>query len=393
MMLRCIWTKRVALVAVLVMHSTFLWAQSASERLAVERATTGDAPADPGPLATDISGRLTHQDIRHVVTKVADWQLRVAEPKFNAQWTFAALYDGLLAASRTTGDPRYRDAVKSFAESRNWKLLDARFPHADDMALGQAYLDLYLTEPVGERKPEQIADVKRVLDRLVARPDDPAKDLWWWCDALFMAPPVLARMYVATGDKKYLEYMDREWDVTTGHLYNKTDHLYFRDSHYFTQKESNGRNLYWSRGNGWVLGALVKILEVLPKDDPHRADYVELLKEMCTELASIQSADGLWRSGLLNADGYDMPEVSGSSFFVYAMAYGVREGFLEKKHFMPVIEKGWSGLLHHVYADGRLGSIQPIDAKPGKFPASASSVFGVGGFLLAGFELDKLATK
>ena len=75
---------------------------------------------------------------------MADWQLARAEPIFSQQWTYAALYDGLLAASKTTGDPRYHDAVVKMAARFDWKLLDARFPHADDMALGQSYMDLYL---------------------------------------------------------------------------------------------------------------------------------------------------------------------------------------------------------------------------------------------------------
>ncbi len=357
----------------------------------VERATVGDAPDNPGPLAQGLSDQLKPADIQAAMKKVGDWQLRVAESKFNPQWTFAALYDGLLAASTTTHDPAYRDAVLRFAEQQHWKLVNDRFPHADDMALGQAYLDLYLADPPAQRKPERIADTKAVLDRLIARPDDPSKDLWWWCDALFMAPPVLARMYVATGDRKYLDFMDREWDITTSHLYDPTEHLYFRDSRYFTQKQDNGRKLFWSRGNGWVMGALVKILEVLPANDPARPKYVQKLREMSAAVAAIQSPDGLWRSGLLDPASYDLPEVSGSAFFTYAIAYGINEHILDRKQYLPVVQHAWTGMLTHIYADGRLGSIQPIDGAPGKFKPSASYVYGVGGFLLAGSELDRLA--
>jgi rhamnogalacturonyl hydrolase YesR len=357
----------------------------------VERATVGDAPDNPGPLAEGLSDQLKPSDIQAAMKKVADWQLRAAESKFNPQWTFAALYDGLLAASTTTGVPAYHDAVLHFAEQQHWKLVNDRFPHADDMALGQAYLDLYLADPPAQRKPERIADTKAVLDRLIARSDDPSKDLWWWCDALFMAPPVLARMYVATGDHKYLDFMDREWDITTGHLYDPTEHLYFRDSRYFTQKQANGRKLFWSRGNGWVMGALVKILEVLPANDPARPKYVQKLREMSAAVAAIQSPDGLWRSGLLDPAAYDLPEVSGSAFFTYAIAYGINEHILDSKQYLPVVQHAWTGMLTHIYADGRLGSIQPIDGAPGKFKPSASYVYGVGGFLLAGSELDRLA--
>jgi unsaturated rhamnogalacturonyl hydrolase len=359
----------------------------AAPQSSVERATVGDSPDDPGPLATDLSPAITHAAVRKAARKVADWQLAKAEPVFNQQWTFAALYDGLLAASKTTGDTRYHDAVVRMAQSHDWKLLNARFPHADDMALGQAYMDLYLENHDASRE----ANTKAILDQLVDRQDDPAKLLWWWCDALFMAPPVLARMSVATGDLRYLNYMDREWWETSASLYDPAEHLYFRDSRYFTQKQDNGQKVFWSRGNGWVMGAFVKVLEEMPRNYPSRAKYIAQYKDMAERLASIQGKDGLWRSGLLDPGAYDLPEVSGSAFFTYSMAWGINQGILDRTKYEPVVKRAWAAMLTHVYADGRLGSIQPIDGQPGKFKPSASYVYGVGGFLLAASEVDGMA--
>ena len=355
--------------------------------LSVERASAGDSPDDPGPLATDISPALTHAAVRKAAQKVADWQLARAESVFNQQWTYSALYDGLLAASKTTGDPRYHDAVVKMAAHFDWKLIGERFPHADDMALGRSYMDLYLET----HEPMRMADTKAILDRLIVRPDDPEKLLWWWCDALFMAPPVLAKMSAAAGDRRYLDYMDREWWQTSTALYDPAEHLYFRDSRYLTQKEKNGRKIFWSRGNGWVMGAFAKVLEVMPKDYPSREKYITQYKEMADRVATIQGKDGLWRSGLLDPDDYDLPEVSGSAFFTYSLAWGINHGTLNRAKFQPVVERAWAGILLHIYADGRLGSIQPIDGQPGKFKPSASSVYGVGAFLLAASELDALA--
>jgi rhamnogalacturonyl hydrolase YesR len=359
----------------------------AATPLSVERASAGDSPDDPGSLATDLSPALTHAAIRKASQKVANWQLARAEPIFNQQWTYAALYDGLLAASKTTGDPRYRDAVVKMAARFDWKLFDARFPHADDMALGQSYIDLYLET----HDPVRMTDAKTILDRLIVRPDDPDKLLWWWCDALFMAPPVLARMFAATGDRRYLDYMDREWWQTSASLYDPAEHLYFRDSRYFTQKEKNGQKIFWSRGNGWVMGAFAKVLEVMPKDYAGRGKYITQYKEMADRIAAIQGEDGLWRSGLLDPGAYDLPEVSGTAFFTYSLAWGINHGVLDRAKFEPLVERAWAGMLSHVYADGRLGSIQPIDGQPGKFKPSTSYVYGVGGFLLAASELDALS--
>lgn len=353
----------------------------------VDRKTAGSSPDDPGPLATGLSPSLNKKSIDKAMKKVADWQLATGEQEFNRQWTFAALYDGLLAASKATGDEKYRDAVLHFSEQSDWKLIDTRFPHADDQAMGQAYLTLYQQDP----QPVRMANTKEIMDRLVARPDDPNKLLWWWCDALFMSPPVLLRTYSITHDKKYLDYMDHEWWLTSKELYSPDEHLYFRDSRYLNQKQENGKPLFWSRGNGWVMGGLVNVLEMMPEDYPSRPKYVEQFREMAAELAAIQSKDGLWRSGLLDPDAYELPEVSGSAFMTYGIAYGINAHILDRKTYLPVVEKAWAGMLSHIYADGRLGSIQPIDGQPGKFKPSASYVYGVGGFLLAGSEMQKLA--
>jgi rhamnogalacturonyl hydrolase YesR len=231
------------------------------------------------------------------------------------------------------------------------------------------------------------------LETEIATPDptDPKRPLWWWCDALFMAPPVFADMAAATGDQKYLTFMDHEWDTTTALLYDRTQHLYFRDASYLDKHEKNGEPLFWSRGNGWVMGGIVRVLQKLPADSPLRPKYVALLKEMAAEMLSIQGKDGLWRPGLLDADTYPLPEISGSAFVTYALAYGVNEGILDRAKYWPAVEKAWAGMLTHVYADGRLGSIQPVGAAPGAYGETSSYVYGVGAYLLAGSEIYRAA--
>jgi rhamnogalacturonyl hydrolase YesR len=148
--------------------------------------------------------------------------------------------------------------------------------------------------------------------------------------------------------------------------------------------------MFWSRGNGWVMGGLIRTLQYLPKDDPARAKYIAQFKDMAARVVELQSPDGLWRAGLLDPADYDEPENSGSAFFAFALAAGVNQGLLDKKKYRPIIDKAWAGLVHHVYADGRLGCIQQTGAEPQPFKASASYTYGVGAFLLAGSEIRKL---
>jgi rhamnogalacturonyl hydrolase YesR len=222
-------------------------------------------------------------------------------------------------------------------------------------------------------------------------PDDPAKPVWWWCDALFMAPPVWTRLAKATGDKSYLDYMDHKWWITSNLLYDLQEHLYTRDATYLDKHEANGKKIFWSRGNGWVMGGLARVLEAMPQDYPTRGKYVEQFQQMAEKVALLQGADGLWRPGLLDEKSYALPEVSGSAFFVYALAWGINHGVLDRVTYLPVVQRGWAGLLTHIYKDGRLGCIQPIGAAPGDFKPTSSYVYGAGAFLLAGSETYSLA--
>jgi rhamnogalacturonyl hydrolase YesR len=349
----------------------------------------GDAPDNPGPIARDLSYSIKPAAVAKAMRKVADWQLERAQPYFDRVWTWSALYVGFMAASDSLGDPKYRDAMLAMSQKFDWQLR-GHLPNADDESIAQTYLELYLLK----KDPAMMRPTQSALDAILAAPRTsamPGKEIaWWWCDALFMAPPVWARMYAATGDRKYIDYLDEEWAKTSSRLYDTQEHLYARDSTFLTRTEANGKKMFWSRGNGWVMGGIVRTLECLPKDDPARAKYVAQLQEMAARVAQLQGPDGLWRSGLLDPDDYDLPELSGSAFFTYALAAGVNDGILDRKVYRPVIKRAWAGMLHHVYADGRLGCIQQTGAAPAPFKASASYTYGVGAFLLAGSEIRRM---
>ena len=383
--------KNVCLLVALIILALppFVWYQNPpaqSAQAADELAAAGSQPGDPGPLATDLSSRLKRRDILTAMRRVADWELHEAEGKYNIQWTYAALYDGFLAASKATGNQRYRERVLQVAQQNRWSL-GPRIGHADDEAIGLTYLAFY-TEKLD---PQMLAPTRDGMNKVLARPDDPDSLLWWWGDALYMAAPVLAQLTFATGDPRYIEFMDHEWDLTTAALYDPAEHLYYRDERFLTMREPNGRKVFWSRGNGWVLASLALVVQRLPRDSPLRAKFVSLYRVMAERIAALQPSDGLWRASLLDPDAYPAPEISSTAFFTYAIAWGINEHILDGKKYLPVARRAWRGMLTHVYASGRLGNIQPIGAEPGKYKPSSSYVYGVGAFLMAGSELCRIS--
>ncbi len=359
---------------------------SAQARSPAQNPWVGDAVSPEPALATGLSPKLKRKDVAAALRKVADWQLQKSSPGFNQDWTFAALYAGYMAVPEAVAGKKYQLAMLEVGKKYQWQL-GPRPAHADDHAIGQSYIDLARLYP-GQA---DAGPTRARMDAVMQLPDDPAKPLWWWCDALFMGPAVLAKLSRDTGERKYLDFMDREWWITSGLLYNPKDHLYFRDKSFFAAHQANGANVYWARGNGWVFAGLARVLSEMPADYPTRPRYVAQFREMAQAIAALQGADGLWRAGLLDQAEYTLPENSGSAFFTYGFAWGINAGLLDGKQYKPVVEKGWRGLLAHVYADGRLGCIQPVGAAPGAFTPTSNYVYGTGAFLLAGSEVYRLA--
>jgi rhamnogalacturonyl hydrolase YesR len=180
-------------------------------------------------------------------------------------------------------------------------------------------------------------------------------------------------------------------------LYNKEEKLFARDASYLVdangngKRESNGKKVFWSRGNGWVMAGLVRLLKEMPADHPTRAFYISLFKDMSERLLSLQQEDGLWRTSLLDPAAYAGGEGSGTAFNCYALAWGVNNKILDKKLFLPAVKAAWTGLNTLLTPEGKVGWVQPIGADPRRnFNAESWESYGAGAFLLAGSEVIKL---
>jgi rhamnogalacturonyl hydrolase YesR len=344
--------------------------------------------------------KLNPDSVLKITQKVANWQLQdwkqngMKHPAWH--WTMGACYAGYMELSQVATYSNYLDAMKKIGDSLRWNTGPNR-TMADDYCVGQMYSQMYLLY----KQPVMIAKFKALADSIAALPhseslewkNNIANREWAWCDALFMGPPAFAYLASATGDPKYLDLADELWWKTTDYLFDKDENLYYRDSRFFTQKEANGQKVFWSRGNGWVLGGLVRVLQNMPEDYPDRAKFVGLYKKMAAKIASLQNADGTWHAALLDPASYPTKEASGTGFYCYALAYGINNGLLPYKKYHKVVEKAWVALTGCVQPAGKLGYVQQIGEKPEKVTADDTEVYGVGAFLLAGSEVYKMVRK
>lgn len=311
-------------------------------------------------------------------------------------WTRGVYYEGLMALYEIDKDKKYYDYAVEWGEKHKWSLRNGLRGNADDIDCGQTYIDLYLID----KKEERIKAIKERIDLKLKTPE--ITD-WTWIDAIQMAMPVFAKLGVIYNDKAYFEHMYKMYahtkNVQGGGLYNKKEGLWWRDKDFVPPyKEPNGEDCYWSRGNGWVVAALVRVLAITPKDEAHRAEYEQDLKDMLKALVPLQRTDGFWNVSLNDPNNFGGKETSGTALFVYGMAWGVNNGLIDAKTYKPIIVKAWNAMANEaVHKDtGMLGYVQgtgkePKDGQPvgyDKIPDFED--YGLGCFLLAGSEVYKM---
>jgi rhamnogalacturonyl hydrolase YesR len=312
-------------------------------------------------------------------------------------WTRAVYYEGLMALYNVDRQPKYYDYAVLWGEKHKWGLRGGvSTRNGDNQACGQTYIDLYLVD----KKPERIKDIKASIDLMVK--SEKADD-WDWIDALQMAMPVFTRLGIVYNDTSYFRKMYDMYNFTKNKhgdkgLYNQADHLWWRDEDFDPPyKEPNGEDCYWSRGNGWVVAALVRTLEMLPKTDLHYNEYLQDYKDLCAALIPIQRTDGFWNVSLHDSTHFGGKETSGTALFTYGFAWGINNGILDKKTYKPIIVKAWNAMAKGaVHPNGFLGYVQGTGKEPkdGQ-PITYTSVpdfedYGLGCFLLAGSEVYKM---
>jgi unsaturated rhamnogalacturonyl hydrolase len=338
--------------------------------------------ADPKPDA-----------ILREMKRVADWQ--IANPSKHAvhDWTQAPFFLGLVNLHQVSGEDEYLKSLDSFGQKISYGP-GPRVTHADDHAVLQSWLEMYQLDKDPAKLQPSISHFEKVTAALSNLPPQAVSGgtfTWCWCDALFMSPAVWAHVSKITGDPKYFDWADREWWTTTDVLYDPTHHLFYRDNNFFTKRTPSGKKVFWSRGNGWVTGGLIHVLDYLPENHPSRGKYLGLYHDMMFALLKLQNADGLWRTSLLDPQD-PQGESSGSSFFTYAMAWGINRGLLPAATFRPAVMKGYQALAKNIQPTGMLGFVQKIGDSPDKQDTTAASteVYGSGAFLLAGAEIIRL---
>jgi unsaturated rhamnogalacturonyl hydrolase len=343
----------------------------------------GEDAARPDPFAAPA--------IASVMKRANRWQVdhapRDGEPR---DWIRGTWYTGVMAAYLATGDRTYLEQATRWAADQRWQPGTEK-AGANILTCAQTYLELYFLHP----DRAYIGPTIAWLDS--GSPKTPSGARVWYldgdryADSLYVGAPALAMLAKATGNPRYLAWMDAFfWDVE-GALFDREDGLFYRDPSFIASRTANGRKVFWSRGNGWVFASLPRILTYLPDGDPGRGRYEALFRTMAAAIVKRQQDDGLWRPNLDDPQDPPMRETSGTGFFCYGLGWGVRQGLLPRAPYGAAADRAWAGLLANLSPEGKVLWGQTVADRPEAVQPGDTREYVTGTFLLAGSEMYRLA--
>ncbi len=338
-----------------------------------------------------------------------EWQNRVSY-KEDAWWDKAMYQTANMEAYRLTGNGQYLQYAENWARYNrwygakeenvsNWKYERPMYSHdnvmfADWEICFQTYMDLY--ELDGRRDTTMVKRAFQVMNHQISLHKN---DFWYWCDALYMCMPVMTRLYKITGNRVYLQKLYEWIQFTDSVMYDNETGLYHRDRKYVYPKfkSVNGKKEFWSRGNGWVIAGLARVLADLPQDWEHYNFFLQKYIRMAYAVKERQQPGGYWPQNIEDPDEMPGYETSGTGLYTYAMAWGVNNKILNKKEFAPTIESAWQYLqTTALLPDYRIGYVQDWGEKamPNRpITEKNQTNFGTGCWLLAAVEYCKFLKK
>ena len=321
-----------------------------------------------------------------VMYRVTCYQKNNSWMNVDRNWKRSTFYTGLMAFYNIVKDNELLTKAEYWAGKHGYRPGTDWFYQPNKLACTQTYLEIFFI--TGNR--EIIENTKKYMDSEIEENESAFEQGWDYIDALYVGAPAYVMMYKATGEKKYLDYMNRVFLEVAGSLWDEDDKLFYRDLDAKTLKSKNGKKVLWSRGNGWAIASIPRILKYLPSDNEYYPKYISLLKSLAESLAGRQGDDGFWRTNLADYDEFPMPESSGTAFFTYAIAWGINNGILNREQYLPVVERAWKALYNDVDDDGKVLWGQTVNHRPAAVRKEDSGEYVSGAFLLAGSEVLQL---
>ena len=310
------------------------------------------------------------QNIPALMQRVNAWQ--IANPRMKADdrnWERGTWYTGVMAAYRATGDEKYLQQALDWGRQHQWQV-GTEESGANRLFCAMTWVECYLLK-------KDPAMLKPTLDWLAtAAPNSPAGAKVWfghapapfdsplYSDSLF-AMPVFALLHKTTGDPKYLDILDHFFCAVSRRDDRQGGKPLLPRREFHRQKNSDReKNLLVARQRLGLCRHCRGYWNICPRTIRTASSSPPRCAPCPRPSRRARARDGFWRPNLADPEHVPVPESSGTGFFCYGMAWGIRNGVLDKETYLPVVKKAWTALAGAVSPTGMVQWGQQVGDRP-----------------------------
>lgn len=340
--------------------------------------------------------------LKEKIKMVNDYWIKENPESGDSAWERGAYMIGNVAAYEMTEDKNHLNYAIKWAEDNDWKLYKQRNKketavNANSMLCGESYLKLLML-------CNGNGTDKYIIEETDNLSNNSENDDWWWIDTVYMAFPFMQEMCVRYGNDRYAEKAHNlfEYMRLERGLYDAQEHLWYRDERFTPDKEltSNGKKIFWARGNGWVFAGLARGLSAMDKDNKYYDEYSKIFCDMAESIRNCVNSDGGFTTSLFDKEEFPLSETSGTALFTLGFLIGVRLGLLDESY-LETAFNGFEWLNRNaIDKNGRIGYVQGVSWGPDMAWAKLSDEdkkinsndYAVGTYLLICSELWKICS-
>ncbi len=360
--------------------------------------------------------------------KKQSWSARMADtviarhPLLSRRWHYepGIVLLALHHLWQQTGDRRYYDYVRGNIDQfvgPNGEIRTYRPDEYNIDQINEGKLLFPLYETTGDERYRKAIYLLR--GQLATHPRTAEGGYWHklvyphqtWLDGAYMAMPFYAEFARRFDEPGGFDDVADQIVLMAGHTRDPKSGLFYHGwdetrSQRWADPLTGCSPHFWGRAMGWYAMTFPDVLDHFPQDHPQLGNLLAIFSGLAAAAIAVQDeASGVWYQVLDQGsrDG-NYPEASASCMFVYALAKGVRKGYLDPAALVAA-RRGYDGILSQFVTVGDSGlvnlhsicSVGGLGGKPyrdGSFEyyvgekVISNDLKGIGAFMLASLEME-----
>ena len=277
------------------------------------------------------------------VVRLADYITATSDPKMKWMWGEALLGYALDELDKANGGEKYTEFLCNYCDY--WSKINPAVDQSDTAAPGLITYAMYKRKanPEYKKLTDKVIDYIRYeprlyldcLNHLGCSKKGKIYPKSVWIDSVMMFSVFTSLYANESGDKELIDFAARQPKQYASMMLDKEKGLWAHSYWVDYKTAFPKRDLFWGRGNGWVICGFPMILDNIGLDHKEAPEIIELFRQTSNALLGCMNEDHTFNT-LLKYKSYR--ELSATALIAAGWLHGIRQGYLDERFLEPAVK-------------------------------------------------------